>query len=357
VRDPDNLRRKGSRTRSGMLKGRRPLADQGSESPPRLETHPALFIYIPTYNRLSTLRKQLDAVTSQRGDWPGQVRILVNDNASPSFSTEAAASMAREYGVEVRSNLGNVDGNANIALGFVFARPEEYLWILSDDDIVCEGALQAIATHGLVGDPDVVSFGVTSGQPATLVPTWRVGCWDWVSGSAGQISNVIYKAQVFAAQASQAFFYHNSSYPHLAVLMATIRERGSLRFRVVPRAWVLQPPALHGEEQADYSWSLSGMPQLAPLMPPGDAGRFCRGWLREYGPGFIKYKDKHPEVHLATRAVLKKYGGRRAMIRLRWLILVQSFLSGLRRSPLAHGRVTRLLPKTIRQRLRAYLYL
>jgi len=355
VSDPDNLRGKGGRTPSVMVKARGPLVDPGSESPNRLEAHPTLFIYIPTYNRPSTLRKQLDALTSQRGDWPGQVRILVNDNASPSFSTEAAASMAREYGVEVRSNLGNVDGNANIALGFVFARPQEYLWILSDDDTVCPGALQAIATQGLVGDPDVVSFETKARQPATVGHTWHEG-WDWI-GETGKISNVIYKAQVFAAQASQAFFYHNSSFPHLAVLMATMRERGSLRFRVVPRAWVLQPPAQHGEEQADYSLSLSGMPQLVPLMPPEDAARFCRGWLREHGPAFVKYRDKHPEIHLATRAVLKKYGGRRAMIRLRWLILVRSLLSGLRRSPLAHGRVTRLLPETIRRRLRAYLYI
>jgi hypothetical protein len=261
--------------------------------------------------------------------------------------------MAREYGVEVRSNLGNVDGNANIALGFVFARPQEYLWILSDDDTLCEGALQAIATQGLVGDPDVVTFETKSSQPATVVHTWREG-WEWV-GETGLISNVIYKAQVVAAQASQAFFYHNSSFPHLAVLMATMRERGSLRFRVIPSAWVLTPPAHHGEEWGDYSLSLSGMPQLAALLPPEDATRFCRAWLREHGPGFVNYRDKHPEVHLATRAVLKKYGGRRAMIRLRWLILVQSLSSRLRRTPLAHSRVTRLLPEAIRRRLRPYL--
>ena len=318
-----------------------------------METYPTLFIYIPTHNRPLKLREQLDALTSQRGDWPGPVRILVNDNASPSFSTEAAASMAREYGVEVRSNLGNVDVNANIALGFVFARPQEYLWILSDDDTVCEGALQAIATQGLVGDPDVVTFEMKSSQPATVVHTWREG-WEWV-GEKGLISNVIYKAQIVAAQASQAFFYHNSSFPHLAVLMATMRERGSLRFRVIPSAWVLTPPAQHGEEWGDYSLASSGMPQLAALLPPGDAARFCRGWLREQGPGFVKYREKHPEVHLATRAILKKYGGRRAMIRLRWLILVQSLLSRLQRTPLAHPRVRRLLPETIRRRLRRYL--
>ncbi len=278
----------------------------------------------------------------------------MNDNSSPWFSDEAAASMGREYGVEVRSNLGNVQANANIALAFVFARPQEYLWILGDDDIVREGALQAIATHGLVGDLDVVTFETTSRQPASVVHTWRKG-WDWI-GETGLISNVIYKAQVLAAQASQAFFYHNSSFPHLAVLIATMRERGSLRFRVLPSAWVLIPPARHSEEEGDCSLSLSGMPQLAPLLPPEDAARFCRVWLREQGPGFVKYRDKHPEVHLPTRAVLKKYGGRRAMIRVRWLIPVQSLLSGLQRTPLAHPRVTRLFPETIRRRLRTYFY-
>jgi hypothetical protein len=352
VIDPDKRLRKGSRT-PRVLNAGRPPVDPEVESPGRLETHPTLFIYIPTYNRPSTLRRQLDALTSQRGDWPGQVRILVNDNSSPGFSDEAAAAMGQEYGVEVRSNLGNVRANANIALAFVFARPQEYLWILSDDDTVCAGALQAIATKGLVGDPDVVSFG-TIPEPETVVHSWRVG-WEWISGTAGQISSVIYKAQVFAAQASQAFFYHNSSFPHLAVLMATMRERGSLRFRVVPRTWVLMPPAHHGEEEGDYSLSLSGMPQLAPLMPPDDATRFCRMWLREHGPAFARYRDKYPEVHMATRAVLKKYGGRSAMIRLRWLILVQSLLSALRRTPLAHPLVTRLLPDAIRRRLRTYL--
>jgi hypothetical protein len=277
----------------------------------------------------------------------------VNDNSSPSFSDEAAASLGREYGVEVRSNLGNVQANANIALAFVFARPHEYLWILGDDDIVCAGALQAIATQGLVGDPDVVTFDTRSSQPASVVHSWSEG-WDWI-GETGLISNVIYKAQVVAAQASQAFFYHNSSFPHLAVLMATMRERGSLRFRAIPSAWVLMPRAHHGEEEGDYSLSLSGMPQLAPLLPPEEAARFCRMWLREQGPGFVKYRDKYPEVHLATRAVLKKYGGRRAMIRLRWLILAHSISPGLQRIPLAHPRVTRLLPVTFRRRLRRHL--
>jgi glycosyltransferase involved in cell wall biosynthesis len=318
-----------------------------------LETHPTLFVYIPTFNRPSVLRQQLDALVSQASDWPGQLRILVNDNASPSFSAEAAASLGREYGIEVRRNLGNVGANANIALAFAFGRPDEYLWILSDDDTVCEGALRSIATEGLVGDPEVISFETISKLPATVVHTWSEG-WDWI-GETGLISNVVYKADVFAAQASQAFFYHNSSFPHLAVLMATMRERGSLRFRVVPSSWVLQPRRQHHEQDGDYALSLSGMPQLAALLPPDAAARFCRLWLREQGPGYIKYQDTYPEVHLATRAVLQRYGGRRGMIRLRWLMIAASLVRGLKRTPLAARRVTRLLPETLRRRLGKYL--
>ena len=55
------------------------------------------------------------------------------------------------------------------------------------------------------------------------------------------------------------------------------------------------------------------------------------------------------------RAVLEKYGGRRAMIGLRWLIMMQSFSTGLQRTALAHRRVTRLLRQTTRRRLRTYL--
>lgn len=315
----------------------------------------ALFVYIPTYNRPTTLRQQLDALTAQRGDWPGEMRILVSDNASAWYSDEVAESMRQGYGVEVRGNPGNIQANANIALGFVFARPGEYLWILADDDIVGDGAVRAIGTEGLAGDPDVITFETTSTEPHSVVHQWQEG-WDWV-GEMGLVSNVIYKSDVVAPHASQAFFYHNSSFPHLAVLMTTMRERGAMSFRVLPSASVLLPRTSYGEEAGAYALSLSGMPLLAPLLPPEAAGRFCRDWLREQGRGFVEHRDVHPDVHLATRAVLRKYGGLRATVMLRWLLWTQPLLRRRQQALalLSRSPVKRLVPAAIRRLLRAHL--
>src|SRR5450759_2049448 len=100
---------------------------------------------MPTYNRPSTLRRQLDALTWQRVARPGRVRILVNGNRRHGSPTRPRR---REYGIEVRSNLANISANANIALAFVFVRPRGCLWILSDDDTVRAWALQTIARGG-----------------------------------------------------------------------------------------------------------------------------------------------------------------------------------------------------------------
>jgi glycosyltransferase involved in cell wall biosynthesis len=284
---------------------------------------PPLFIYIPTYNRPSVLRTQLEALTSQRSDWPGPVRILVNDNASPGFSDDNARVLAAEYDIEIHRNAGNVQANANIALGFIFARMDEYLWILSDDDTIDTGALKALAADGLIGGPDAIAIATNVSEPTTIVRTWEEG-WGGIGESQmGLISNVIYKMAAFEDQTSAAFFYHDTGFPHLAVLLATLKDRGSLEFRVVPSDRVFASTEQHAEESGDYSLSLSGMPQLAWLLPADDARRFCRLWLHEQGLGFVRYRAVHPAVHLATRAVLIKNLGVEARLRLTMLAVLE----------------------------------
>ena len=286
------------------------------------DMNPSLFVYIPTYNRPFNLRQQLDALTAQTGDWPGPVRVLVNDNASPGFSDADAVALASEYHIEVRRNPGNIHGNANISLGFVFARADEYLWILSDSDTLRSGALRAVASEGLVGEPDAITFDLGAQQPSVLVRTWQEG-WS-VIGEMGLISNVIYRTAVFAEQSFQAFYYHNSSFPHLAVILGTLKERGSLRIRMLPSSHVFAPPtAPHGETPNNNSLSLSGMPQLVWLLPPADRRRFCRGWLHAQGLGFVRYRTVHPGVHLASRALLVKHLGLEARITLPVLALLE----------------------------------
>lgn len=296
----------------------------------------SLFVFIPTYNRPDSLRRQLAALTGQRSDWPGAVRVLVSDNGSPALSEDDLAAIASEFGVEVRRNSANLGANANIALGFVFAQAGEWLWILSDNDTVQAGALGFLASECLNGAPDAITMETHAQEPATVTRTWRDG-WGLV-GEMGLISNVIYRMDAFADNSSQAFFFHNTGFPHLAVILATLRDAGSLRFRIVPSSRVFVPSAPHGEETGDYSVSLSGMPQLAWLLPPSEARRFCRKWLRAQGLGFIRYKNVHPALHFGTRAVLLRYLGFEARVTLWGLAILE--------------QVRSVLPRGLKQRLR-----
>lgn len=312
---------------------------------------PRLFIYIPTYNRPKSLRRQLTALTAQRNDWPGDMRILVNDNASPMLSKDDLASISSEFGVDVRRNPANLGGNANIALGFVFVQDDEYLWILSDNDTLGPQALHFIAAEGLCKDSDAIVFNTEADTPSDFVHQWS-SAWDGVR-EAGLISNVIYRSTVFLPQATQAFFYHNTSFPHLCVMLSTLKERGSLRYRVLPRKNAFAPESPHGEHPGDYSMSLSGMPQLLPLLPAPEARRFARGWLRKHGVGFFEHRKSYPGIHVTTRAYLRSFGGFRARVLLIGVPIRGMLWCGIGRP--IRSLLLPLIPERLKKSLRSLL--
>ncbi|MBA4383767.1 MAG: hypothetical protein C0410_03455, partial [Anaerolinea sp.] len=106
-----------------------------------------LFIYIPTYNRPKSLEKQIASLSSQVTRHKDCVRILVNDNASP---TNLFFELEEKYSSEnivFHKNSGNIGGNANIALAFTYAKNDEFLWILSDDDLLTDNAVDYILSN------------------------------------------------------------------------------------------------------------------------------------------------------------------------------------------------------------------
>jgi len=309
-----------------------------------------LLVYIPTYNRPNSLRRQLAALAEQRSDWPGTVRILISDNASSASSDDELQSLALEYSVEVRRNAGNIGGNANIALGFVFTRVDEYLWILSDNDTIGPSALRYIAEHGLSGGADAIVFSTKLEQPSEFIHTWDKA-WEGV-GENGLISNVIYRSSVFLPHASEAFFYHNTSFPHVCVQLATLRERNTLRYRALPRSSVFAPGLPHGEHPGDYRLSFTGMPQLLPLLPQRQAQMFARTWLRDQGREFFRQRDSFPGVHLSSTASIRRYGGFRARAIMR-ILAIRHALVG-RFDAAAAALVRRLVPERIKRSIRSH---
>jgi abequosyltransferase len=108
---------------------------------------PTLSIGIPTYNRCSLLNRELRTIAQQLvAAIPGQVEVIVSDNASVDETPQIVARFTREYpAICFRSfrqpyNIG-VTRNINVVEQ---AASGKFVYLLADDDILLPGALEAI---------------------------------------------------------------------------------------------------------------------------------------------------------------------------------------------------------------------
>jgi glycosyltransferase involved in cell wall biosynthesis len=184
-----------------------------------------LFIYLPTYNRPESLRRQLCALLPQVDRFPESVRVLICDNDSSKYGLdEILHELPALKNVEVRRNGGNIGGNGNIALGFVFAQPNEFLWILSDNDIVSPGAVAYLLS---VLDPafDFYCFVNGAETERDLDHDWNSGWQKPMDWRMGLISDALYNMATVREVVEEAFYFHNSSFPHLAVACAAAKKK------------------------------------------------------------------------------------------------------------------------------------
>ena len=280
-----------------------------------------LFIYIPTFNRPSALQAQLRSLAPQVGKHPAQVRLLVNDNCSNAYAIEDIAKEYRQFeNISFQKNGGNIGGNANIALGFVFSKPGEFLWILSDNDIISDGAVDYLLSV-LAQDVDFYCFVDTLAQAQPVARTWEQGWQEPMDWRMGLISDALYNIRTVQDSMEDAFYYHNSSFPHLAVACSAAKKKGAVQFMLLPRSRI--SGAMHRSDECptDYSLAQVCMPFLAALFPRKKARQFTLGWLGKHWWDMHYNRLRRYELYLQSKATIRHYGGGIAKI-----VLPLSFL-------------------------------
>ena len=105
---------------------------------------PQLSLCIPTYNRALLLREALEAIAGQ-GDAAlfERIEIIVSDNASPDGTSDVVNTITQQYPclkLAYFRQPENVGVNQNI-YDVVQRASGEFVWILSDDDVLLPGAL------------------------------------------------------------------------------------------------------------------------------------------------------------------------------------------------------------------------
>jgi glycosyltransferase involved in cell wall biosynthesis len=243
-----------------------------------------LCIYIPSYRRSDLLERQLKELVPQIAKFLGVVRVLVSLNEVDDLYQNVIEAYQSEQ-IKFRFNPGNIGGNANITLAFVFAEPDEFLWILSDDDMITENALDYIIPS-LDCSYDLVHMGdyqILSDKKINMTNVFTA-----TSGAGfGLISVVIFNMKSIKKYLEFGFLYLDSSFPHLAILLSALREKKEFLVKLVchNKVFTSEPLVTHGG--GNYSISYLGFGYLSDFFNEKQGGQLLNSWLHENWRGFM----------------------------------------------------------------------
>ena len=117
-------------------------------------TQPRLTIAIPTYNRAKQLDRKLNwAVDAIAGRWD-EIELLVSDNASPDETPQVCQKWQAQ--INGRMRIFRQTENIGLIRNCLFCIQEaqgDFVWTVSDDDVVLEGTLDWVLSK-ISGDAD-----------------------------------------------------------------------------------------------------------------------------------------------------------------------------------------------------------
>lgn len=132
-----------------------------------------LSLCIPTYNRSNYLKRMLSSIINQIGviEHNHTIEICVSDNASPDDTLKVVNTYAQRHAITYRRNSANIGAGRNF---FEVARMAkgEYIWILGDDDILTDGALDHLMKIIVNKRPDVIHVKALDGDRKPNLFKW-----------------------------------------------------------------------------------------------------------------------------------------------------------------------------------------
>lgn len=268
-----------------------------------------LVVYIPTYNRASGLTQQLRTLQSYSGD--DELVVIVQDNCSTQAEYHDVQAFCKEVNFIYIRNVCNIGGNPNIVAGFLHSNRADYLWILSDDDLLKPTAVNRVfnllhkyqgcdllyLTHGDIEPEEYQSFD----QSQMLFH---------INDGLGLISQVIYRSAYIAPYIRAGYDNLITCFPHLAVLFESVRNEGNINVCRISKADFFlpeepQPPS----ESIGYVYSFYGFTLLANNLHEELRKSFLSSWWTVSRLQAAQQESLAPLQATACFAILKKHVG------------------------------------------------
>jgi glycosyltransferase involved in cell wall biosynthesis len=259
----------------------------------KAEPEPSLLIYIPTYNRYDRLVKQIRRIEPFID---GKITALyISDNCSTDSRYLGLQGEVDGSKVRVVRNPVNLGANVNIANGFLAGSGFDFLWILSDDDII--GQQSVVDLRGRLDrkmDLIYMQHGDLTDDRIDVLD--MNGLLQVMNNGLGLISRLVYRSGFVSPHLRVGFDYINSGFPHLAVLFSALANGGTATVQSLPSSWFFAgEPAAMPIESATYVPSLYGFVRLADFISDSRLKqKFLSRWISDNAYSAIKRGDEFP---------------------------------------------------------------
>jgi hypothetical protein len=270
----------------------------------------ALTISIPSFCRPSSLKRQLLALDRELQSCPAglcvDVVVRLNGEHEHQGLVEQLHCPAAGECLRILVNPANIGGNANIALGYLDGSTGGYIWVLSDNDFIRHGLLKDVYRALLCVKPDVL---LLEAPHASDVPDGSRLIYEEMNSfchhplyGLGLISRGIYRVSYIAKGMESMFHYHNSSFPHLALVLTAFKCHRECRLGLLPGPAFEEDFISTNELYCDSGYDLSrtGGLQLITLLPKVARARFAKEFLFGGGLDFVRAFRSYPVNGMTT---------------------------------------------------------
>ena len=267
-----------------------------------------LVVYIPTYNRAAEVTKQLKMLHLYSG--ADILKVVVHDNCSTQPEYYNIPKFCRDGNFIYKRNVDNIGANPNILAGFTYCDLGDYLWILSDDDLLKPDAVNNVFNllHRYKGTDLLYlthsnlqkEFFDTFNQPQLLAH---------LNDGLGLISQVIYRSGFVIPYIRSGYDNLLSCFPHLAILFESVKNREKIKVCRISKADFFLPGNQPPAESRGYLYLLSfyGFTLLAENLSEKLRRNFLWGWWNQFCFKAVCLARKAPIHSAACFSTLRRY--------------------------------------------------
>ena len=177
-----------------------------------------------------------------------------------------------------------------------------------DNDLIKDNSIKYLVDN-LDSKIDFVVMNYQYDIPTISNHFWIKGWQDPIDWRMGLISDTLFNSNTIKQSIKEAFFYHNSSFPHLAVAISSAKIKQKVNFLHIPRDIIHAEQMSQENNLTDYKIGQVGMPNLLTLLPKKFAKKFAINWIRNHSKDFYLNKKFYKGTHYSSKQLLIEYGG------------------------------------------------